>query len=129
MDKTAEYNAYISSSAWKKTCAKLKKDAGNRCQRCGCGSARLSVHHLTYERFKKERMEDLIVVCPDCHDFLDKKRKEEVPKNNARKLEDARFQGWMDKVYGINRHHGLEDDEYVQRRYEEFRERKEREDI
>ena len=129
MDKTSEYNAYISSSAWKKLCAVKKKQADNMCQCCNCGSARLSVHHLTYERFKKERLDDLIVVCKDCHEKLDKKRKEEVQKNNARILEDARFKGWMDKVYGENRHHGLEDDENVQRRYEEFCERKEREDI
>jgi hypothetical protein len=34
----------------------------------------LQVHHKTYIRLTKERMEDLIVLCEDCHYLFHKKK-------------------------------------------------------
>lgn len=45
--------------------------ARGRCEWCGTRGNRLNwelhVHHLTYARFHKERPEDLVVLCLDCH--------------------------------------------------------------
>ena len=30
----------------------------------------LEVHHKTYERFNEEELDDLVIVCRRCHDFL-----------------------------------------------------------
>jgi hypothetical protein len=60
------YAIYMHSPEWRAT-RKLKlQQVGFRCQ--GCGSdERLQAHHLTYERFGHERMEDLQVLCHICH--------------------------------------------------------------
>ena len=61
------YNAYISNSPeWAAKRKQKLQQVGYRCQ--GCGSdERLEVHHLTYERFGHERLEDLQVLCHLCH--------------------------------------------------------------
>ena len=59
------YEKYIHSSAWKmKAEARLAID-GHICQ--VCGRAAEEVHHLTYERFGQEEMEDLVSLCKKCH--------------------------------------------------------------
>lgn len=43
----------------------LERDAGS-CTRCP-SKVRLQVHHLTYKRLGRERMEDLTMLCRACH--------------------------------------------------------------
>ena len=62
------------SAQWRNISALVKKQAGQRCQRCGFGSTTLHAHHLTYERFGKERLEDLECVCERCHPKADAQR-------------------------------------------------------
>jgi 5-methylcytosine-specific restriction endonuclease McrA len=38
-----------------------------RCRLCGRDDARLHVHHCTYANYGKERLEDLITLCAECH--------------------------------------------------------------
>ena len=33
-------------------------------------SARMEVHHKTYERYGRERLSDVILVCTRCHDYI-----------------------------------------------------------
>ena len=70
------------------------------CERCGHGSARLEVHHLTYDRFKKERLDDLLVVCKPCHEKEEIKRKAELEKKAKKALYNARFEGYMKAKHG-----------------------------
>ena len=37
------------------------------CQGCGYQSKPLDVHHVTYERFGHEDIDDLLSLCRDCH--------------------------------------------------------------
>jgi 5-methylcytosine-specific restriction endonuclease McrA len=39
----------------------------NICDYCE-NTSELQVHHLTYERLGSERLEDVSIVCKDCHD-------------------------------------------------------------
>lgn len=60
------YQRYLRSPEWRKRRrAALERDR-HACQWCGC-RYRLQVHHLTYERFGNERLEDLVTLCDDCH--------------------------------------------------------------
>jgi hypothetical protein len=100
MDRPADYNSYIKSAQWRNICDLKKRLAGNKCERCGHTSARLEVHHLTYERFKQERLADLLVVCHECHLIEDEKRAIAAKKKNEAALYNARLEGYMRKKYG-----------------------------
>lgn len=71
-----EYAEYIRSPQWRRKAAAALARADYRCERCGLSrySRRLEVHHITYERFKQERPEDLEVLCPQCHEQADAER-------------------------------------------------------
>lgn len=100
--KEQKYREYINSSKWKKKCEEKKKSVGDKCEKCGRDKymRKLTVHHLTYEHFGNEPLEDLEVLCNICHKPADWKREEEVAERNYEKLEEARFEGWARKVYG-----------------------------
>ena len=59
------YDDYLTSDHWRKTRVGAIKRAGNRCQKCGA-ICPLEVHHLVYRRYR-EKPEDLIAVCHECH--------------------------------------------------------------
>jgi 5-methylcytosine-specific restriction endonuclease McrA len=46
--------------------------AQGRCEYCDYQGRALSTAHLTYERLGHESLEDLIVLCPSCHELLDR---------------------------------------------------------
>jgi 5-methylcytosine-specific restriction endonuclease McrA len=60
------HRKYILSAAWKKKAQEKRDLVGNKCELCNLEN-NLQVHHLTYERLGKELMEDLQVLCGDCH--------------------------------------------------------------
>lgn len=63
--KKRKYKTYIRSSAWKtRRSATFCRDNWT-CRLCG--EPATEVHHLTYARLGRERPEDLISVCEDCH--------------------------------------------------------------
>lgn len=97
-----EYVEYLRSPAWRQLRQRALEAAGYRCQRCGISkwSSVLEVHHLTYDRFKRERLSDLMVLCERCHQKADEERRVQVKIKNARALENARLDGWACKVYG-----------------------------
>ena len=95
-----EYDAHIKSARWKNICAVVRKQADNVCQRCGEGSARLEVHHLTYERFGHERLADLKLLCQDCHKIEDEIREKATKIKSANALYKARYAGYMKTKYG-----------------------------
>jgi hypothetical protein len=60
-----EYERYIHSSAWRKTADQRLAMDKNICP--VCGGAATDVHHLTYEHFGHEPMDDLVSLCRKCH--------------------------------------------------------------
>lgn len=61
-----DYRNYIRSPQWKATCLRAYSYYGRRCMACA-SPRKLHVHHATYERFKREKLADLRVVCDTCH--------------------------------------------------------------
>lgn len=123
-ERRQEYQQYINSPAWKRFREYAIKQAGYKCARCGVSkwSGPLEVHHLTYERFKRERLTDVIVLCKACHEHADGERRTEVQEKNAAALEAARFNGWARKAYGDDWRDTV-DTEAVHERYSEWKDR------
>jgi len=64
--KSMTYYEYLATEHWQQMRKKAFKHYGKKCKYCGCGND-LNVHHVTYERRGDERLEDLEIVCQDCH--------------------------------------------------------------
>ncbi len=60
---------YYASREWALLKEEVKGRSGGRCERCKVGPHE-STHHLTYERFGCELLEDLLGVCEACHEWL-----------------------------------------------------------
>ncbi len=60
------YEEYLSSVEWRDRRSILLDRFSHKCQICG-SSAKLQIHHRTYERVGNERIEDLTVLCDACH--------------------------------------------------------------
>ena len=67
------YKRHIGSKQWRTTKQRLLLERGAQCQRCGRGPP-LTLHHKTYERFGRERDDDLELVCEECHPVADLQR-------------------------------------------------------
>lgn len=63
-----KYQAYLCSREWGLLREQVRKRAGGICERCRTKEMD-HVHHLTYERKYRERLEDLQALCKPCHDF------------------------------------------------------------
>jgi len=78
--KFVNYHEYIKSDTWKRTCKAKLKSVGYKCEMCG-SAMNLNVHHITYKNLGHEELDDLLVVCKNCHKKLhaeDLKRKEKT---------------------------------------------------
>jgi len=63
---------YIQSPAWQEKRKMVLERDGYCCTRCG-SAINLDVHHLTYEHFGNEPLEDLVTLCRKCHGTVHKK--------------------------------------------------------
>lgn len=67
---SSEYTKFINSEEWEAIRKAKLEESGYSCERCGIGEA-LQVHHRHYNmEFGKERTEDLMVLCKQCHDSM-----------------------------------------------------------
>ncbi|HEX3856974.1 MAG TPA: HNH endonuclease [Verrucomicrobiae bacterium] len=123
MTKPPEYDQYINSAQWRNISALMKRIAGNKCGHCGRSSSKLEVHHLTYERFGRERMNDLVVLCESCHEVADEKRVSERKQRGRRARDNAGYNTYMTKKYGEgfdSYYHGHEEfSEWLEKKNEE----------
>lgn len=67
-----EYLDYLDSKEWKIMENKIIKRDKNTCMQCGQKFAKseLEVHHITYQRFRKEKLTDLVTLCEFHHELL-----------------------------------------------------------
>ena len=70
-----EYDRYLETAHWQSFRklaleSQLKKLGKSRCESCPTDSNDLHVHHLTYERLGAERIEDVTIVCRECHEKI-----------------------------------------------------------
>lgn len=61
-----KYKEYINSSKWKLKRKLLFEKIGYECEQCGY-VYNLHVHHKTYDNLGNEPLEDLQVLCKQCH--------------------------------------------------------------
>ncbi len=92
---TEFYAEYMDSTEWQEMRETALIQAGRKCERCGAIES-LQVHHLTYEHLGDELPEELLVVCPPCHEKEDRLREERTQET----LYAHRLNGWATKVYG-----------------------------
>jgi len=95
------YSEYLRSPKWSLKRKQALAQAGEKCERCGQSkwTVRLEVHHLTYERLGHEDLNDLQVLCKECHILADKQREED---DKLKKLYEKKssslvkgFQSWV----------------------------------
>ena len=70
-----EHRQYLKTAEWRAIAAQVRKRDKHRCQDCKRSSPLLDVHHLTYENWKQEKLEDLVSLCRRCHIKRHKKKK------------------------------------------------------
>lgn len=79
-----EYREYLQSDVWKAKRRLVLEFLGSKCVKCSIplSETTANIHHLTYERVKKELVTDLIPLCKTCHKAEHKKTpnfKPEIP--------------------------------------------------
>lgn len=103
-----EYKEYIASAKWKRIRDAKIESVGGVCERCGISrfSVILEVHHLHYRTLKKERLEDLQVLCHDCHKYAGAERQtiEELEKK-ARQQKSSLYIGFIEWIKRGNDYH------------------------
>lgn len=68
-DRRASYYDYLLSLEWRALRRRVIIRSKGICERCGVASVE-EVHHLTYKRFKKEQLRDLLGLCSECHEKI-----------------------------------------------------------
>ena len=61
-----DYATYLASPYWKAKKRLVYWKRGRRCEKCG-SKRFLQVHHKTYKRLGHEELEDLLILCRECH--------------------------------------------------------------
>jgi hypothetical protein len=59
-----EHRRYMQSKKWKTF---REQNIDNKCYCCGSKTAKLNLHHITYDRLYNELPEDVVTVCTWCH--------------------------------------------------------------
>lgn len=78
-----EYEEYLKSPQWQTIRRKKAKEQNNLCEICHKKVLKgYHIHHKTYIRFKKERLNDLMFLCEDCHIKLHSKQNKGKTKEN-----------------------------------------------
>lgn len=85
-----EYEAYISSPAWKKLRSHVFKRCAEICEGCMENGA-TEVHHLSYRHFGAEFLFELAGLCHDCHSRFH--QNSGVGDSDSRPCRGCRFQG------------------------------------
>jgi hypothetical protein len=83
--------------------AKVRKKAltrdNGRCQTC-FSDEDLELHHRTYDRFGEENLEDLIMLCKDCHEAITESIRRRRYNNNKKPLGLKDYQNVEIKIIG-----------------------------
>ena len=71
-----KYKNYLLSDEWRKF-RKEVLSTRTKCQNCGCSVKNTipNIHHINYKNIFKETLEDVLVLCQDCHLRLHNKPK------------------------------------------------------
>jgi hypothetical protein len=97
---------YLKSDHWKQTRKKALISSNFTCQGCGYRDM-LQVHHLTYDHLGDESIDDLMVLCSDCHglahELLREMQKSVDPKIQRRVLRHFLYYAMVPKEERIGK--------------------------
>lgn len=67
-----DYDTYLRSPHWQDVRRRYwGSEEPHLAKECICGETEnLQLHHMTYERVGRERLEDLTPLCPTCHNMI-----------------------------------------------------------
>jgi hypothetical protein len=100
-DDREKYKAYLCSREWALLRNAVRDRCGGKCERCMVNDMEC-VHHLTYARKYRERLEDLAGWCNACHDFTHGKSDDDPFVIHYEKIVEKHFDnrdhflGWAD---------------------------------
>ena len=60
------YRTYVRTMHWRALKTKRLSRAGNKCEQCH-GTNKLEVHHINYKNLYDATLDDLKVMCHECH--------------------------------------------------------------
>jgi hypothetical protein len=89
-DFSDRYEQRISSAQWKLLKRNIIEQRGSRCEQCGQEGGSLALHHLHYRTVGNERLEDVELLCAECHTRADEAR---AGKSRPKYVE--REEGWI----------------------------------
>jgi 5-methylcytosine-specific restriction endonuclease McrA len=84
LERPEIYDIHMVSEEWANTRHRKFATQGGRrhakCECCGCSDdeCTLEIHHRDYLHFTRERMEDLQILCEECHPAADEERKHKL---------------------------------------------------
>ena len=73
--QVCDYYAYMKSKRWRDFKDKVFKAKGRVCSVCGTTDGIINVHHLHYRTLGRERLQDVRVLCHNCHKNIDFQKK------------------------------------------------------
>lgn len=82
-----KYSNYLKSENWKLKRSEVLKRDKDLCQVCKENKA-FEVHHITYENLFKEKLEDLLSVCRNCHIEIHRQKDEEEKREILKKINE-----------------------------------------
>ena len=94
-----KYHAYLKSLEWMVKREGLFTSRGKRCELCGAMKY-IQVHHLTYDNIYNEPLEDLLLVCRDCHKGIHKHGLEKMRFNGKLTQQPHEPYDWI-KVFNV----------------------------
>ena len=65
--KRRVYQKYLRSIEWKSFRERVLNLRGKKCQYCSDTENQIHINHIHYNNFTEERLEDVLVLCKDCH--------------------------------------------------------------
>lgn len=87
-----DYRAYIQSQAWRdKRQAFINSKLSKDCSGCGLEfGPGFHLHHKTYKNLGVERLMDLVMLCPSCHELVHEKKTRDLWKQTSKVLKRQR---------------------------------------
>jgi hypothetical protein len=95
-DWRERYNDHLASEEWRELKREVILERGEVCEHCGKTSRKLQLHHKTYVRLGNELLDDLELLCEECHIVAD----EERASANKQKRFNAALNTYAEKKYG-----------------------------
>lgn len=69
-ERSKAYAIYLKSDHWKDIRKRKFEESGRVCKFCNKTRGVFNVHHINYKNWTDCQLEDLLVLCKDCHDDL-----------------------------------------------------------